>query len=108
MDENNIAGLKREAPANSNAKIFLLGDFDPQGERIIRDPYYVSVVNKPHKCSFLSFKAFVGSGNPHNVILINFRIQVLKVLKSATSNACVHAQLFYKKLQPTKFNKAFT
>lgn len=42
MDENNISGLKNEAPSKSKAKILLLGDFDPQGERIIRDPYYVS------------------------------------------------------------------
>ena len=43
MDQNNIDGLKREAPANSKAKILLLGDYDPQGDKIIRDPYYVSV-----------------------------------------------------------------
>jgi low molecular weight phosphotyrosine protein phosphatase len=42
MDNNNISGLKRDLPPNSKAKIFLLGDFDPQGEKIIRDPYYVS------------------------------------------------------------------
>lgn len=43
MDENNISNLKGKAPKNAKAKILLLGDFDPQGERIIRDPYYVSV-----------------------------------------------------------------
>lgn len=43
MDEENISDLKRMAPGNCRAKIGLLGEFDPQGERIIRDPYYVSL-----------------------------------------------------------------
>lgn len=42
MDEDNISDLKERAPAGSTAKILLLGDFDPEWERIIRDPYYVS------------------------------------------------------------------
>lgn len=40
MDENNISNLKDQKPANSKAEILLLGDFDPEGDRIIRDPYY--------------------------------------------------------------------
>ncbi|GIX70036.1 low molecular weight phosphotyrosine protein phosphatase [Caerostris darwini] len=40
MDENNIRDLKRLAPRNSTAKIELLGDYDPEGACIIRDPYY--------------------------------------------------------------------
>ncbi|XP_054716514.1 low molecular weight phosphotyrosine protein phosphatase-like [Uloborus diversus] len=40
MDENNIRDLKRLAPKNSTAKIELLGDYDPEGPCIIRDPYY--------------------------------------------------------------------
>ncbi|XP_035221179.1 low molecular weight phosphotyrosine protein phosphatase-like [Stegodyphus dumicola] len=40
MDENNIKDLKRLAPKNSTAKIELLGDYDPEGPCIIRDPYY--------------------------------------------------------------------
>jgi low molecular weight phosphotyrosine protein phosphatase len=27
-------------PADGTAKLLLLGDFDPEGERVIRDPYY--------------------------------------------------------------------
>lgn len=42
MDEDNISDLKEREPAGSTAKILLLGDFDPEWERIIRDPYYVS------------------------------------------------------------------
>lgn len=40
MDTENIVDLKGMAPANCSAKILLLGDFDPKGVRIIRDPYY--------------------------------------------------------------------
>lgn len=42
MDYENIDDLKSRAPPNSKAEILLLGDFDPKGEKIIRDPYYVS------------------------------------------------------------------
>lgn len=41
MDEENIDDLKGICPKDGTAKILLLGDFDPQGDRIIRDPYYV-------------------------------------------------------------------
>ncbi|XP_067003137.1 low molecular weight phosphotyrosine protein phosphatase-like [Anabrus simplex] len=40
MDEENMRELNRKAPKNCAAKLHLLGDFDPRGERIIRDPYY--------------------------------------------------------------------
>lgn len=42
MDDHNIEDLNERAPKNATAKILLLGEFDPNGERIIRDPYYVS------------------------------------------------------------------
>lgn len=41
MDDENISDLKEMAPRDGTAKILLLGDFDPEGDRIIRDPYYV-------------------------------------------------------------------
>lgn len=41
MDEENISDLQSQASQGSKTTILLLGDFDPQGERIIRDPYYV-------------------------------------------------------------------
>ncbi|KAK4877983.1 hypothetical protein RN001_010489 [Aquatica leii] len=50
MDENNISDIKAEAPRNSKAEIMLLGEFDPQGERIIRDPYYDSGAAGFEKC----------------------------------------------------------
>ncbi|CAH0548816.1 unnamed protein product [Brassicogethes aeneus] len=40
MDENNISNLKSQKPKGSKCEILLLGDFDPTGDRIIRDPYY--------------------------------------------------------------------
>ncbi|KAI8921576.1 phosphotyrosine protein phosphatase I superfamily [Entophlyctis helioformis] len=40
MDESNLADLRRIQPKGSKAKVQLFGDFDPQGERIIADPYY--------------------------------------------------------------------
>lgn len=46
MDTENIADLKRLAPKkNCHAKILMLGDFDPENDRIIRDPYYVSTIS---------------------------------------------------------------
>lgn len=42
MDENNISDLESDKPKESRSKILLLGDFDPAGERIIRDPYLAS------------------------------------------------------------------
>ncbi|GJQ78028.1 primo-2 [Trypoxylus dichotomus] len=50
MDENNISNLKSGAPENSKAQILLLGDFDPQGDRIIKDPYYNSGSEGFEKC----------------------------------------------------------
>lgn len=43
MDDENIDDLNGLSPKNCSAKILLLGDYDPEGDRIIRDPYYVSV-----------------------------------------------------------------
>lgn len=45
MDDENIEDLTSKATSQSKAKIDLLGNHDPEGERIIRDPYYVSMVN---------------------------------------------------------------
>lgn len=42
MDEDNIEELKRKKPQGSKSIISMLGKYDPQGEIIIRDPYYVS------------------------------------------------------------------
>ncbi|XP_043279436.1 low molecular weight phosphotyrosine protein phosphatase-like [Venturia canescens] len=40
MDDENISHLNRMKPADGKAKIELLGKYDPEGETIIRDPYY--------------------------------------------------------------------
>lgn len=49
MDNENISDLQERAPKDAKATILLLGDFDPEGERIIRDPYYVSL----YICTYL-------------------------------------------------------
>ncbi|XP_044730061.1 low molecular weight phosphotyrosine protein phosphatase 1-like [Chrysoperla carnea] len=50
MDEENMSDLKRKAPKDAKAKLLLLGDFDPEGDRIIRDPYYDSDSKGFEKC----------------------------------------------------------
>ncbi|XP_049824474.1 low molecular weight phosphotyrosine protein phosphatase-like isoform X2 [Aethina tumida] len=50
MDENNISNLKGQKPQGSKAEILLLGDFDPTGDRIIRDPYYDNDSKGFEKC----------------------------------------------------------
>lgn len=40
MDESNMQDLNKQKPTGSKAQLLLLGSCDPQGERIIRDPYY--------------------------------------------------------------------
>ncbi|ORX59415.1 LMWPc-domain-containing protein [Hesseltinella vesiculosa] len=40
MDESNLEDLQHMKPKGSKAKVALFGEFDPQGERIIEDPYY--------------------------------------------------------------------
>jgi low molecular weight phosphotyrosine protein phosphatase len=37
-----MSDLEDLKPIDGTAKLLLLGDFDPNGERIIRDPYYDS------------------------------------------------------------------
>lgn len=41
MDHENIENLNSQKPKNCRAKVKLLGSYDPSGEIIIRDPYYV-------------------------------------------------------------------
>ncbi|RUS22258.1 phosphotyrosine protein phosphatase I superfamily [Endogone sp. FLAS-F59071] len=40
MDTSNLDTLKERRPQTSKAVVQLFGEFDPQGERIIEDPYY--------------------------------------------------------------------
>ncbi|KAI9595107.1 protein-tyrosine phosphatase [Syncephalis fuscata] len=39
MDESNLSNLMKLKPQDSQAIIRLFGDYDPNGERIIKDPY---------------------------------------------------------------------
>lgn len=40
MDYENMSDLEDMKPSDGTAKLLLIGDFDPQGEKVIRDPYY--------------------------------------------------------------------
>ncbi|CAG8570305.1 3141_t:CDS:1, partial [Paraglomus occultum] len=40
MDRSNLSNLNRIKPEGSKAMVQLFGDFDPEGDRIISDPYY--------------------------------------------------------------------
>lgn len=40
MDHENMSDLEDMKPSDGKAKLLLIGDFDPKGEKIIRDPYY--------------------------------------------------------------------
>jgi len=40
MDKSNLADLEDMKPKGSKSIIKLFGEYDPQGEHIIRDPYY--------------------------------------------------------------------
>lgn len=41
MDNDNIQDINGLKPKECRAKVELLGSYDPSGEVIIRDPYYV-------------------------------------------------------------------
>ncbi|KAJ3203593.1 hypothetical protein HDU67_010103 [Dinochytrium kinnereticum] len=40
MDDSNLSNADRIRPKSAKAKLQLFGDYDPNGERIIEDPYY--------------------------------------------------------------------
>ncbi|KOX73842.1 Low molecular weight phosphotyrosine protein phosphatase [Melipona quadrifasciata] len=62
MDTSNIQELNNTKPSNCTAKIELLGKYDPQGDIIIRDPYYDSNsagFHKAYEQCVRSIKAFL-------------------------------------------------
>jgi low molecular weight phosphotyrosine protein phosphatase len=50
MDESNMRTLNEKKPPGSKAHLILLGSYDPQGEHIIRDPYYDDDSDGFEKC----------------------------------------------------------
>ncbi|XP_053609004.1 low molecular weight phosphotyrosine protein phosphatase-like isoform X2 [Plodia interpunctella] len=60
MDESNMKDLSKRAPKGCKAKLLLFGDFDPKGERIIRDPYYDSDSKGFEKCYQQSLRCSKG------------------------------------------------
>ncbi|XP_056632609.1 low molecular weight phosphotyrosine protein phosphatase 1-like [Diorhabda sublineata] len=65
MDEENISDLHSRAPKDSKAKILLLGDFDPEGDKIIRDPYYDDGSEGFEKCYKQCLRASEGFLKQH-------------------------------------------
>ena len=65
MDEENLEDLSQGKPSDSKAKIQFLGDFDPEGVKIIHDPYtgtmddFVQVYEQCLRCcgAFLAEKS---------------------------------------------------
>jgi len=65
MDEENLEDLSRGKPSDSKAEIQFLGDFDPEGVKIIHDPYtgtmddFVQVYEQCLRCcgAFLAEKS---------------------------------------------------
>ena len=41
MDHENISDINQVKPKNATAKVELLGSYDPEGQIIIEDPYYM-------------------------------------------------------------------
>lgn len=81
MDEENIDDLKGLSPKDGTAKILLFGDFDPEGDRIIRDPYYVR--NSSNLDQTYSINQFICY-----VVFID-RIEVQRDLKNVINKQCV-------------------
>jgi len=50
MDHDNMSQISRKQPKGSKAQVLLLGSFDPQGDSVIRDPYYDSDNRGFEKC----------------------------------------------------------
>ncbi|XP_052797947.1 low molecular weight phosphotyrosine protein phosphatase-like isoform X2 [Mya arenaria] len=40
MDDDNMSELAERKPKKSTTRLEMLGEYDPEGERVIRDPYY--------------------------------------------------------------------
>ncbi|KAK1135998.1 hypothetical protein K0M31_000567 [Melipona bicolor] len=70
MDNSNIQELNNTKPSNCTAKIELLGKYDPQGDIIIRDPYYDSNsagFHKAYEQCVRSIKAFLEQHKDKNL-----------------------------------------
>lgn len=81
MDDENIDDLKGLFPKDGTAKILLFGDFDPEGDRIIRDPYYVCL------CHLNNFKisSELNRSNSNLILKIGFWC---KWIRKGVSTSC--------------------
>lgn len=48
MDDDNLSNLRKRKPAEAKCVVDYLGSFDPQGEKIIHDPYMGTVDDFVH------------------------------------------------------------
>ncbi|KAJ3413064.1 DEAD-box ATP-dependent RNA helicase [Chytridiales sp. JEL 0842] len=48
MDDSNLSNLMEKKPKGSKTIVKLFGEFDPQGERVIEDPYYGGIDGFEH------------------------------------------------------------
>ncbi|CAG0897159.1 unnamed protein product [Cyprideis torosa] len=69
MDGYNMELLEGNKPPKASCKIHLLGDFDPQGERIIKDPFCdwdnrSGMFERCYQQCFRSIKAFLEQQKP--------------------------------------------
>lgn len=95
MDTENISELKDMEPKDGTAKILMLGDFDSEEDRIIRDPYYVS----------LKWKVNIGMQFNSNTF---YRTMVLRALKNVMINAFAAVTLSWRKWLPRRFKLSWT
>lgn len=73
MDTDNMEDLVSLKPKDGTAKLLMLGEFDPQGDKIIRDPYYVSFFYNELIINFTNSSIF-------------YRTKIQKDLKSVLCN----------------------
>ena len=57
MDNENIRDLKQKAPSGSKAQIELLSSYDPEGAKIIRDPYYDRDLSGFEDCYQIAYRS---------------------------------------------------
>lgn len=57
MDNENMRALNKKAPAGSKAQVELLAKYDPNGSKIIRDPYYDDDSQGFEECYQICYRA---------------------------------------------------
>lgn len=58
MDQNNIRNILREVP-DSDKKVKMFRDFDPQGKGDVPDPYYAGGFDKVYDMCFRTISSII-------------------------------------------------